>query len=145
MVKPALKRLGFSPSGKCILDIGCGVGRLFPGFAELFGEIWGIDVSPEMIAQGRKLCPVSQGRLLLGSGGDLKGIEGSSVDYCFSYIVFQHFPNAGILWRYLDEVHMVLKPGGAVQLHFRSSEPLSLKKRVERILPASLRPVAGAC
>src|SRR5687767_398277 len=50
LVRPILERLGFIPTGKRILEIGCGIGRLFPGFAECgFDEMWGVDVSAEMI------------------------------------------------------------------------------------------------
>ncbi|NET60305.1 MAG: class I SAM-dependent methyltransferase [Symploca sp. SIO2E6] len=39
---------------KSILELGCGMGRLFPIFMTEAKEITGIDLSDEMIAQGRK-------------------------------------------------------------------------------------------
>jgi SAM-dependent methyltransferase len=137
LVRPALDHLRFEPHGKRILEIGCGVGRLFPGFAELFGEVWGIDVSPEMVRQARAVCPVPQARFLIGSGQDLCGVEDNSIDYCFSYIVFQHVPDARVLWSYLTEIRRVLRSGGAFQLHFRSDRPL--KSRAFLLLPARAR------
>jgi ubiquinone/menaquinone biosynthesis C-methylase UbiE len=124
LLRPALTHLQFDPAGKRMLEIGCGIGRLFPGFAERFAEVWGIDVSAEMIRQAQSLCPVKNARFVLGSGEDLLGIESASVDYCFSYIVFQHISDINILWNYLDEVYRVLRPGGAFQLHFRADHPL---------------------
>jgi ubiquinone/menaquinone biosynthesis C-methylase UbiE len=137
LVAPMLDRLDFDPRGRRLLEIGCGIGRLFPGFADLFAEVWGIDVSAEMVRQGRALCPVPHARFVLGSGADLQGIEESSVDYCFSYIVFQHIPEIRVLWRYLADVRRVLRPGGAFQLHFRADRPL--RSRLLLRLPLSAR------
>jgi len=140
LVQPVLEYLEFKPTGKRILEIGCGIGRLFPGFAELFDEIWGVDISAEMVRQGRELCPVLHARFVLGNGEDLSGLESEYFDYCFSYLVFQHIPDLNILWKYLDEVYRVLKPAGAFQLHFRASS--SLKSKVLRRLPEGLRSLA---
>lgn len=140
LLQPAFDRLTFVPHDKHILEIGCGIGRLFPGFAEVFGEIWEIDVSAEMIRQGRETCPVSDAKFFVGAGKDLGGLEDESVDYCFSYAVFQHIPDAAVVWSYLTEVHRVLRPGAAFQLHFKRRPPL--KSRVFGTLPGSLRPLA---
>ena len=127
LVPPVLACTGFDPKGKRILEIGCGMGRFFPGFSDLFDEIWGLDISPEMIRLGETHCPVKDAKFILGNGQDLAGIPDESVDYCFSYIVFRHIPNKEILWHYLAEIDRVLKPGGVFQLHFHSSEQLKLK------------------
>ena len=141
LLHPALDRLGFAPQGKRILEIGCGIGRLFPGFAHVFGEIWGIDVSPEMVRRGSESCPVSDSKFIVGNGNDLDGIEDASVDYCFSYQVFQHVPDLAVLWSYLNEIHRVLRPGGGFQLHFRRKT--GLRARIFYILPGgSLRHLA---
>lgn len=139
LIDPVLERLGFDPSGKRLLEIGCGIGRLFPGFAELFSDVWGIDISPEMVQQGQGLCPVHHARFFLGNGEDLHPITTASVDYCFSYIVFQHIPSAAVVWKYLDEVQRVLRPGGCFQLHFRAST--RLQSRVVLQLPQRVRSV----
>ena len=140
LVQPVLDRLGFIPTGKRILEIGCGIGRLFLGFAELgFNEIWGVDVSAEMVERGRKWCPVSNARFLLMNGQDLTGVDNDSIDYCFSYFVFPHVPDPDIIWRYLDELWRVLKPGGACQLHFRGHYPFS--ERILRVIPLRLHPL----
>ena len=71
---PALERLGVDPAGKRVLEIGCGMGRLFPGLAERFDDVWGIDISSTMIARGRKHCPV-QATWLIGDGRSLPGVK----------------------------------------------------------------------
>ena len=138
LMEPNLERLAFCPIGKRILEIGCGVGRLFPGFSELgFDEIWGVDVSPEMIARGHEWCPISSARFVVVDGLSLDGIDSNYFDHCFSYGVIQHFPALDILWRILDEVNRVLKPGGSFQLQFRGK--YSRKRRILRLVPAHLR------
>ena len=54
-VDPVLEALGVDPGGRRVLEIGCGIGRLFAGLAERFGEVWGLDISLAMIEQGRVL------------------------------------------------------------------------------------------
>lgn len=135
---PFLQRLRFDPSGKRILELGCGMGRLFPGFRELgFDEIWGIDLSREMLERGRAMCPVARANFVLGDGETLEGLESHYFDYCFSYNVFTCMPNARMVLGYLPEVERVLRPGGAFQLHFRRGYTRNV--RVLRFLPARLR------
>jgi SAM-dependent methyltransferase len=133
LIGPVLERFDFDPAGKRLLEIGCGLGRLFPGFAAVFSEVWGIDVSPAMIERAKRVCPVPGVQFTVGSGVDLAGISDTSVDYCFSYLVFPHLPDRALVWGYLDEIWRVLRPGGLCQLQFRSSE--SLDAAVARRLP----------
>lgn len=141
MIAPGLEQWGEDPEGKALLEIGCGIGRLFPGFEQLgFGRIVGVDVSPEMVVRGREWCPVSGAEFLLVSGDRLAGIGDASIDCCFSYNVFQHMPDSGVFWRNFEEIARVLKPGGFVQVHFRTRH--SLKRRIARRVPAPLLPTA---
>lgn len=101
---PVMQRLSFDSTGKRILEVGCGMGRLFPGFKELgFDEIWGIDVSQEMLERGRILCPVTGANFVLDNGESLAGLESQYFDYCFSYNVFPCLPNAHMVMGYLEK------------------------------------------
>jgi ubiquinone/menaquinone biosynthesis C-methylase UbiE len=40
--------------GKRVLDVGCGTGRLAAALHELGSRVWGVDASPEMVAEARK-------------------------------------------------------------------------------------------
>ncbi len=140
LASPILQRLPFDPTGKRFLEVGCGMGRLFPGFQALgFDEIWGIDLSAEMLERGRTMCPVTEAAFVLGDGQTLGGLESQYFDYCFSYNVFTCIPSTRIVMGYLSEVERVLRPGGAFQLHFRRG--YTYKVRVLRFLPAKLRTV----
>src|SRR5580704_19522317 len=77
-VDPVLEALGVDPAGLRVLEIGCGIGRLFAALAERFGEVWGTDISHTMIEYGQLHCPVSA-IWLLGDGTSLHGIDDCSV------------------------------------------------------------------
>jgi SAM-dependent methyltransferase len=141
LTQPAFERLGFDPAGKTVLEIGSGIGRLFPGFVDLgFDRVLGIDVSDEMVRMGREVCPVPQAEFILTDGSRFKGVPDGTVDFCFSYNVLQHLPDRSILWRNLEETARVLRPGGAFQLHLRARH--TLKRRLLVALPLRLRPLA---
>ena len=46
---------GREPKQMRVLEIGCGAGRMTRALAGVFGEVHGVDVSGEMIAQARQL------------------------------------------------------------------------------------------
>ena len=141
MLDPVLAQFGVDPSGKRVLEIGCGVGRLFEGFSSRFGEVWGIDVSPNMVALGKEHCPV-EATWLVGSGTALTGVEDESVDHVVSYEVFQHIPDPGVIDAYVAEIHRVLRPVATFQVHLRKGSD-SLPQAAVRVLPRSARRVVG--
>ena len=134
MVAPRLEDWGQNPEGKTLLEIGCGIGRLFPGFSQLgFSRIIGVDVSPEMVSRGREWCPIRDAEFLLVDGEWLTGVESGSVDYVFSYNVLGHLPSKSILRHNFEEIARVLKTGGYIQAHFRGWH--ALKRRIARRIP----------
>jgi len=42
------------PPGGVLLDLACGPGRVALGLAASFGEVWAVDLEPEMVAVGRE-------------------------------------------------------------------------------------------
>lgn len=100
IVDPALKVLSVDPSELRVLEIGCGMGRLFEGLSHRFAEVWGIDISQGMIEQGRAQCPV-EAKWILGDGVSLNGVDSESIDYTLSYQVFIHPRQPSIVHGYL--------------------------------------------
>ncbi|MEX2302904.1 MAG: class I SAM-dependent methyltransferase [Bryobacterales bacterium] len=95
------------------LEIGCGPGRLMAALSEDFGRLFGVDVSGEMVALAREnLKGIPHAGARQGNGADLAGFADSSIDFCYSYAVFQHIPDNGVVRNYLREACRVLKPGG---------------------------------
>jgi SAM-dependent methyltransferase len=101
------------PKQMKVLEIGCGAGRVTRALSELFGEVWGVDVSGEMIGRATKaLADRPNVRLLQTNGKDLSGIrEDGSFDFAFSSIVFQHIPSREVIESYVREVNRLLRPG----------------------------------
>ena len=111
--------MDFNPSGKRMLDIGCGIGRVTTAFADMFGEAYGVDFSPEMIARARELSAnKSNLYFAINDGTSLSMFEGEYFDFCFSYAMFQHITEIRIINEYICEIGRVLKPGGIFAFNF---------------------------
>lgn len=116
------------PARRKALEIGCGPGRLLAPMAEHFGEVHGVDVSDEMLALARtRLANVPGARFHLVSGDNLAPVADSSIDYVYSYTVFQHIPSRDAVLNYLREAHRVLKPGGVLRCQIRGIPPTPLE------------------
>jgi SAM-dependent methyltransferase len=80
--------------------------------AHRFGEVHAVDISAEMIALARQnLSGLRNVFLYKNNGRDLAEIPDKSCDFAFSFIVFQHIPNRGVVESYVREVHRCLEPG----------------------------------
>jgi SAM-dependent methyltransferase len=141
IVDPVLERLEINPTGRTVLEIGCGIGRLFAALSTRFGSIIGIDVSDRMINMGQEFCPVSA-KWMIGDGISLTGIENDSVDHVLSYEVFQHIPDPQVIASYVREIHRVLQPGGTFQVQLRMGSD-TRRQELIRHLPRMGRIFAG--
>ncbi len=104
---------GKSPKDMKVLEIGCGAGRMTRAAAEVFGEVYAVDISGEMIAKAKEaLADMSNVHLFQNSGADLQVLGGLQIEFAFSFIVFQHIPSREVIYSYAREVHRVLRPGG---------------------------------
>jgi ubiquinone/menaquinone biosynthesis C-methylase UbiE len=142
IVDPMLDHLKIDPAGKRVLEIGCGIGRLFEGLSQRFAEVYGIDVSSQMLEYGKANCPV-QAVWIHGDGLSLTGIDSETIDYVISYEVIQHIPSKTIIEKYIRESYRVLKQGGGMQLHMRRGSD-SLRQAAVRQLPKPLRQLAAS-
>jgi SAM-dependent methyltransferase len=95
-----------------VLEIGCGIGRLLKPLAQRAGAVLGVDISGEMVRQARVRLSAYPNVVVHKTDGTLSMIAPSSVDYCFSFVVFQHFPTKQPVFDYFHEVARVLCPGG---------------------------------
>jgi ubiquinone/menaquinone biosynthesis C-methylase UbiE len=81
-------------------------------FARLFHHVTAVDVSAEMIERARaNLQGTGNITLILGDGATLASVADQSLDFAFSYIVFQHIPSLDVISSYCREVSRVLTPG----------------------------------
>jgi ubiquinone/menaquinone biosynthesis C-methylase UbiE len=105
---------GKDPRRMKVLEIGCGIGRMTLALAEVFGEVYGVDVSGEMIRKAQALAEyagIKNVHFYKNNGMDLRVLPRVKFDFAFSYIVFQHIPSKEIIVNYLREVHRRLAPG----------------------------------
>lgn len=120
---------GRDPKQMRVLEIGCGAGRITRALARQFGEVYGVDVSGEMIRQARRaLAGFPNAHPYRNNGVDLSVLDGRLAwlrrrlpgplrpkpllfDFAFSTIVFQHIPSPEVIENYVREVHRLLRPG----------------------------------
>lgn len=118
---------GREPARMKVLEIGCGTGRITRALARHFGEVYGVDISAEMVRRaGRALRGFRNAHVFQNNGRDLsvvrrrgfsKLLEHLGIlaplqfDFAFSYIVFQHIPSREVIENYVREVHRLLRPG----------------------------------
>ncbi len=103
---------GKEPRQMTVLEIGCGAGRVTRALAEIFGDVYGVDVSGEMIELAKQgLHDMPNVHLYKNNGMDLSVLGNLQFDFAFSSIVFQHIPSLAIIENYVKEVHRLLRPG----------------------------------
>lgn len=113
---------GLLPRESVVLEIGCGIGRMLKPLARRFRFVYGVDVSPQMISQAKeRLRSVTNVKVWANNGRDLEFLKSAQIDGAFSFIVFQHIPDAEVIASYVREVSRVLRPGGVFkfQVHGR--------------------------
>lgn len=118
LLKGELKRF---PSGASLsaLEIGCGPGRLMKPLSLHFTEIYGVDVSDEMIRLAReRLRDIPHAHAHASNGASLAQFADKSFDFVYSYAVFQHIPSRDVVLEYMRETLRVLKPGGIFRSQF---------------------------
>jgi SAM-dependent methyltransferase len=95
-----------------VLEIGCGIGRLLKPLARRAAIVIGVDISREMVRQAQARLAALANIRIHKTEGNLSMVESSSVDFCFSFVVFQHFPAKELVFAYFQEAACVLRPGG---------------------------------
>ena len=119
LVVPVLARCGLPAVGKCMLELGCGAGRMTSSFAKRFELVYALDLSQEMLSRGRLMHSAQKNILWLQSNGvDLSSVASDSIDFVFSYLVLQHLPKEELVLQYIREMLRVLRPGGVFLFQF---------------------------
>jgi cyclopropane fatty-acyl-phospholipid synthase-like methyltransferase len=117
---------GMDPGQMRVLEIGCGAGRVTRALAGHFGEVYGVDISGEMVRQATlALADRPNAHVLQNNGKDLSVVRELRFDFAFSSIVFQHIPSRDIVENYVREVHRLLRPGGLFKFQVQGDATLS--------------------
>jgi len=103
---------GKNPKQMTVLEIGCGAGRVTRALAQIFGQVYGVDISGEMVRQAKSaLADVPNAHIFQNNGKDLSALGKVRFDFAFSSIVFQHIPSREVIESYVREVHRRLRNG----------------------------------
>lgn len=98
-------------TGQVAVDIGCGTGRMDEFVAPQVGQLYGIDVSGEMLERAAvRLGHLPNVELREGDGWTLP-LPADAATLVFSHIVLQHTPRR-VTRSYFRDVLRVLRPGG---------------------------------
>lgn len=102
------------PTDKVCCEIGFGGGRLLLPASCFFGHAHGIDIHNEFSRVATHLNNNGRTNFTLHTQAEAIGesIVSNSVDFYFSFITFQHFPNWNTAREYIKLIERTLKPGG---------------------------------
>lgn len=126
LIDPVLAELGLDPAGRSALDFGCGVGRFTRALATRFDRCIGVDVAEGMVERARELHKDRPERTeFRASDGVSLPVEDRSIDFAFSYEVFQHFPSEQVAQSGFAHIGRVLRPGGYGLIHCKVSHERS--------------------
>jgi ubiquinone/menaquinone biosynthesis C-methylase UbiE len=129
-VPPVLERCGIPRSGRVMVELGCGAGRMTHSFARRYDRVLALDLSSEMLQRAREIHTQNENILWLRVGGaDLGCLASGSTDFLFSYLVLQHLPSEGLAFSYIREMLRVLRPGGAFLFQFNGSHKPTMNLR----------------
>ena len=113
------------PRDMTVLEIGCGVGRVTRALAEIFGQVYAVDVSGEMIRQAREANrEIVNAHFHQNNGTDLTVLGDIEFDFAFSSIVFQHIPSREVIDCYVAEASRLLRPRGLFKFQVQGDATL---------------------
>ncbi|MGF6882011.1 ubiquinone/menaquinone biosynthesis C-methylase UbiE [Nocardia sp. GAS34] len=119
--------------GGPVADVGCGPGRLTPYLADLGLDVFGIDLSPEMIRLARAARPDL--RYEVGTMETL-ALEDAALSGLMAWYSIIHLPPERVPGA-LTEFARVLRPGGRLLLAFQSTdEELDMQPHDHRVAPS---------
>jgi len=114
-----LTRFATSVQGRgAVCDMGCGPGHVARFLSDAGLDVFGLDLSPQMIAQAQRLSPdikFRQGNMLALDLAD-NTLAGISAFYAIVNIPAESLPRA------VAEMHRVLQPSGLLLLAFHIGE-----------------------
>jgi ubiquinone/menaquinone biosynthesis C-methylase UbiE len=114
-------------TGKDVLEVGCGTGRILDRVARFARSATGIDLSGGMLARARQ-----RGLHVVQASATELPLRAASVDVAYSFKVLAHIPDiAGAL----REMARVVRPGGWVIAEFYNAR--SIRRLVKAIKPPS--------
>ena len=110
-----LHEWGLLGTGRRVLEIGSGIGRMQAGLSPQVAEAYGIDISQKMVEVSRRRCAgLPNVRFSLSSGRDLADFPDERFELVLAVDSFPYVHQAGpeVVEAYFREAARVLVPGG---------------------------------
>jgi SAM-dependent methyltransferase len=135
IVREALLESPIQPRGRVrALEIGSGLGRVSKALAPHFKQVFGIDVSAEMVQRAQSIVKEPNVTFEVGDGLTLEAADDASVDFVITFTVLQHLPNRTVIAGYLREAARALRPGGVLAAQWNGdAHPLRYRLRCWRL------------
>jgi 2-polyprenyl-3-methyl-5-hydroxy-6-metoxy-1,4-benzoquinol methylase len=115
IVRDVLKRSGV----RTLLDAGCGPASLLRSLTDLGLELYGFDLTPEMVTEARRVMRLPEERLWVGSVTDKSAYGARHYDAAICIGVLPHVPQSTDKLVVENLFHAV-RPGGTVLLEARN-------------------------
>lgn len=104
---------------KVVLEIGCGIGRTTEFISYHFNKVYGVDISEKMIEVGKERLKNLSNATITANDGLTYPVKDDSIDFVFSYIVFQHMSSKKTVRKNFEEIKRTLKDGGIAKIQVR--------------------------
>jgi len=104
---------------KTILEVGCGIGRLTMFLGKSFRDVIAVDISEKMIFTAKSRLSAVKNIQCVATNGLTYPAPDKSIDFLFSFIVFQHMPDRETVKKNFVEASRVLKDGGIMKVQLR--------------------------
>ncbi len=127
------------PGHELAVEFGCGVGRLLIPMARYFDRLVGVDIAPTMIEKLNANCRRFGVQNVTGVLADEPWERSCGADLIYSWLVFQHIEDIGIIKDSVHRLTAALKPGGVALLQF-DTRPQTQAYRLRNALPDILLP-----
>jgi ubiquinone/menaquinone biosynthesis C-methylase UbiE len=126
------------PTDACILDFGCGCGRIMRYFHKLYvkGEFYGTDIDKQAIAWCKEHLSYI-GNFTQNENWPPLAFDEGFFDFVYSISIFTHLPE-DMQFKWLEELRRVTKPGGYLLLTTHGPEllPARAKRARQKLMSA---------
>lgn len=127
------------PGGDLAIEIGCGVGRILLPMSRCFEQVYGVDISPTMLARLEQNARKRGRANIQGYLPDQPWYEEERADLIYSWIVFQHLERMESIQSYVERASRALKPGG-IAFWQLDTRPVTIAYRIRNALPDRVLP-----